>query len=254
VVQLQSPNSRLHRFCPLPRIVIAVGKPNVSQGIVPVSFNRPAEVLDPFLDSLWRQPVKVIAAPEIELVSLSITGVALDEPLLLCPGQSQPQFLGDFMSNRFLQSKEVCRTSAVLLAPDLAAILGVDQLSADNQDFTVRQDPAGEDRSDPKFPPDRLRIYFSAFVAKGRVPRDDFQVSQLGKAVYEAFADAFREIFRVWIAAHIDERQDGDRIDHGIRRLISNFPDTCNKAIAAPRNSLDVLALARTLVKRLSLA
>ncbi len=49
-------------------------------------------------------------------------------------------------------------------------------------------------------------------VTEDRIARDDFQAGQLREAVDEIFGYAVSHEFRVWLAANVNERQDGQRV------------------------------------------
>jgi hypothetical protein len=46
-----------------------------------------------------------------------------------------------------------------------------------------------------------------AFISEHRAVGHDFQVGQLGEAIHDALRDSVAQVFRVWTAPHVDERQ-----------------------------------------------
>ena len=68
----------------------------------------------------------------------------------------------------------------------------------------------------------------------------------------ESLRDSIREVFKIWIARDINERQDGQRSDGWLHRFLGHFFDTGDEPIAAPRHRLDVFAFSGTFAQRVS--
>jgi hypothetical protein len=62
---------------------VRVSQSGVSERVVRVFVDRLLEVLDAFVQTLRRPPIPVVAAQEIESVSLGVLGVMLGQALLL---------------------------------------------------------------------------------------------------------------------------------------------------------------------------
>src|SRR5438445_10872145 len=88
-------------------------------------------------------------------------------------------------------------------------------------------------------------VGFTTFVAEGGIARHDLELRQLRQVIDESFRDSITEIFELRIVRDVGERQNGDRIDRVLGRFVANLLHAGHKAIAAPRNGLDELLLAR---------
>ena len=98
-------------------------------------------------------------------------------------------------------------------APNLAVVAGIHQLNADREALAALRHPAGHDGADAE-PTGRLRdVSFLALEPKDGIARFHLHLRQLREVVDEAFGDAVAQVFRVRIAAGVDERQHGERID-----------------------------------------
>ena len=117
------------------------------------------------------------------------------------------------MAMSSLQRENVGRLPAVLLAPDVAVVAGVDQFGTDFQVIAALHDAALENGANAQRLPNGLGIGIFALVHESGVAGHHLQVGQLGQTVDEALGDAVAQVFRVWIAAGIHEGQHRDRVD-----------------------------------------
>ena len=67
------------------------------------------------------------------LIGFGIGGITLCQALFIFAGQACPQRGGDFLGEVSLQRKNIRRLAAVLFAPDVAVVAGIDQFRADRQ-------------------------------------------------------------------------------------------------------------------------
>src|SRR6266404_7850051 len=95
-------------------------------------------------------------------------------------------------------------------------------------------DAARQDRLYLQFMTYDGRIGFASFVTKRRIARHDSELGQLRQVIDQSFSDSIREVFKMWIARHVNERQNGYRIDRRSRALRGHFFHLSDKAIAAP--------------------
>src|SRR4029077_12006782 len=130
----------------------------------------------------------------------------------LTTAQSQTKMLTNLARDFLLQFDNVGKLSPALTAPKLGMGFEIDKLCL-NIDALVEEDDSPTDQC-----PDVELA--SVFCEIGRVPeaecslaRNHPQLLHGGKRVDKALRDALAEVFDLWVASRILERQDRERIN-----------------------------------------
>jgi hypothetical protein len=102
----------------------------------------------------------------------------------------------------------------------VSAARGIDELRGDAHAIACLADAALEHEAHAEVAPDVLYLDRLALVGEGGVARDHEQARDLGEIGDQVFGHAVAEIFLLSIAAHVRERQHGDRrlVRHERRR------------------------------------
>ena len=79
---------------------------------------------------------------DVILECFEILSGTLGKLLLLGAGQLQPQLLGNLFRDLFLNREQIRELAIVLLPPNLAVLLGVDQLHVDRKSIAMLGDRA----------------------------------------------------------------------------------------------------------------
>src|ERR1700730_9670876 len=112
---------------------VTIGQSAISQGVGGIFCDGLLKAFDALVKAFLGSLVPPVAALEIASVGFRAGGVGSREAFFLLTGQTQPQRFGNFLGDLFLERENVRRLSAVLLAPDVAAVGGLDQLGTDRQ-------------------------------------------------------------------------------------------------------------------------
>ena len=192
--------------------VVRVGQPGISRGIVRVFLNRLLEIADGFPEIVGRALVQVVAPLQVELVAFSVSRVVPDELLLLFAGQPQPKLTRNLPRDLLLDGEHVRDLALVLLAPELRTRLHVHQVHLHVQRVAQLTDAPRQNCSHVQLATHRLRVGLTSLVAEGRRARDDAQPLELRHAVNQRLRNAVGQVLCVRVAAHVGERQDGNRV------------------------------------------
>ena len=110
-----------------------------------------------------------------------------------------------------MDGEDVGEFPVVALGPEVAVGLCVDQLHGDADTAARLAHAALDDVLDAKLLGDLLRVDRLALVNERRVSRDNEQLAETRQLSENILGDAVGEEFLLGLAAHVDERQDGDR-------------------------------------------
>ena len=110
-----------------------------------------------------------------------------------------------------LDREDVLEVAVVALGPEVAVGLGVDQLHGDADALARLAHAALDDVLHAELARDLLHVDRLALVLERRVARDHEQLAEARQLGDDVLGDAVGEEFLLGIAAHVVERQDGDR-------------------------------------------
>ena len=110
-----------------------------------------------------------------------------------------------------LHVEEIGKRLIEPLGPEMIAGFSVDELHIDTHAVSAALDAAFKHIADVQFAADLLQIDGFAFVSERCVTADHEGASYARKVGRQALSDAVDEMFLLWIAAKVGERQDDDR-------------------------------------------
>ena len=117
----------------------------------------------------------------------------------------------DAIGNLVLHGKGIGEVAVVALAPQMGAGRRLDELRGDAHAVTRLAHASLEHIADAQIAPDLLDVDGLALVDEARVARDHEQPAPFRQCRDDVFADTVGEVLLFGIAAHVGERQDGDR-------------------------------------------
>src|SRR5260370_40979541 len=100
--------------------IVILRQTYIGQRVVGIFLNGLLEIVPPFVQSLRRALVPVVAALAVELVSLGIGGPPGIQFGLLLAGAPLAETRGDFSRNLALHAERVGQVAVILLAPQVA--------------------------------------------------------------------------------------------------------------------------------------
>ena len=148
---------------------------------------------------------------EKDVVSLSVVGSPLVDALLIVLGQFHCKGLDDVARDSVLQAEDVLQVAVVAIRPYVATARGVDELRVDANVGAAFAHAAFQDITNAERLRDLSHVVRFAFVRERGIAGDDEQSRHLGQIGDEVLGDPIGEIRLFGIAAHVVERQDGDR-------------------------------------------
>src|SRR5439155_11840374 len=95
---------------------------------------------------LARAAIRIQTPLRVILESFEVFRRTLRKLLPLGAGQLQAQLFGNLFRDLFLDYEDIGELAIVLLSPDLAVVLHLDELDADRQTISALSHPAGEHR------------------------------------------------------------------------------------------------------------
>ena len=169
----------------------------MSDGVLK-EHHRPAQ---PFASAF----VPEVAALQVEIVRLQIRRRGLDAH------QRALQRRRDRTRDLVLHREDAFQLAVVRVRPQMIAVADADQLRGDTQRVPFASDAAFEERTDLQF----LAQFADAQVLSaqreyGRA-RGDAEPLDVGQRVDQLLGDAVGEVVALLVAAHVHERQHGDR-------------------------------------------
>src|SRR5215469_8900072 len=117
----------------------------------------------------------------------------------------------DAQRNIVLQIEYVFGRTVEVVSPKMRPANRVDQLCGDAHPVSILSHRAFEHIADAKLPADLLYTDRFALVRKARIARDDKQPTDARQRSNDLFDDPIGEVLLLLVAAHILERQHGDR-------------------------------------------
>ena len=110
-----------------------------------------------------------------------------------------------------LQIEDVRQLAVETVRPEMRARRSIDELPGDAHPVARLAHAAFEHVAHAELAPDLLHVHRPALVGEARIARDDEQPAQARQGGGDVFHHAVGEILLLGIAAHVLERQDGDR-------------------------------------------
>ena len=123
----------------------------------------------------------------------------------------------DFLGDLVLEFEDVRQVAIITVGPDVVVRRGVDELGGDAHAVAALADAALQDVAHAKLASDAFDVDGLALVIERRIPRDDEEPAKLRQTRDDVLGNTVGEVFLLRVAAHIDERQDGDRGSFGAR-------------------------------------
>ena len=117
----------------------------------------------------------MIAALQVELISLSIFRGSFSQALILFAAQPDPERVGNLPGDGLLDRQDFGDIAAVLFVPQQGAVGHVDQLRLDYETLATHQHAPGEDSMYIEATADGLSIDLATLVAEHRAARHDAQ-------------------------------------------------------------------------------
>ena len=195
-------------------MVVSVSQASIRVRIVGVELNCLGEQCDRALECLlclFRTEQDLAPAQE-KIMRLDVSRWYMGDARRLGRGQRNPEGFDDAVRHLVLQRKDIGHVAVVAVRPDMGPGPCIDQLGIDPDAVAGAADRALEHRSHAEFAPDRPDIDVLAFVGEAGVAGDDREAGDLRQVGYDVFAHAVGEVVLLGVAAHIGERQDGDRV------------------------------------------
>ena len=186
-------------------------QPRMRRREIRIDLDRPAVHRLGLRDRLPSAAAEQFARPQPALVRLHVAGIAPAQPLLLALRQLDRQRADDLLDHLVLRREDVREIAIEPLGPEMPAAAGIDELRRDAHAIAGLADAALEHEAHAQVASDLLHLDRPALVAEGGVARDHEQGRNLREVGDQVFGHAVAEIFLLRIAAHVLERQDGDR-------------------------------------------
>src|SRR6516162_10677760 len=118
---------------------------------------------------------------------------------------------GDARCNLVLNVKDVFQQTVKAVRPEMRPAERIDQLGGDAHPPTRLANRAFEHVADAELAAHLLHVYDLAFVRKTRIAGDDEEPTDAGERGDDLLDHAVGEVFLLWIAAEVLERQHRDR-------------------------------------------
>src|SRR5262245_5139111 len=112
---------------------VTFGETCIGKSVRGVAFNRFAKILDTAVQSFSGSLRPVESALQIEVICVYVFRVTPGQKLLFRRTQLQAQLFRDLVADFLLDGENVRRSSSILIAPQLPAILDVNQFRADHE-------------------------------------------------------------------------------------------------------------------------
>ena len=110
-----------------------------------------------------------------------------------------------------LEVEDVVGRALELVGPDMRGGAALDKLPGDAQPVCGLANAAFQHVADAEFRGDLADVDRLALVGERGISGDDEQAGDLRQAGNQVFDEPVSEIFLLWVAAHVGERQHGDR-------------------------------------------
>src|SRR5208282_287594 len=186
-----------------------------------------------FADGLFGPTIKARHSPQVIVISVEALGrLALGafDLRLLQLRRDSANHAGCYV---VLQLEYVLEAALEAIRPQMSARRRVDELASDAQPIGRLAYATLEQVAHPELAADLLHVDRAALVGKGRVARDYEQPAHPGERRDDLLHDAVAEILLLGIAAHVLERQHGNRrfvrkgkvARRGLRRIALPAPD-----------------------------
>ena len=151
-------------------------------------------------------------APKQEkVVRLAVCGLDDIEPRLFRRTELDLQRVDNPPGHLVLNREDVAQVPIESFGPKMSPGFRLDQLRIDPDPAACAPDAAFKNCTDAKFTGDDTDVDRLAFVSEARIAGDHQEAADLGEVGDHVLGDPVSEIFLLGIAAHVLERQHGDR-------------------------------------------
>ena len=191
------------------------------------------------------QQHRLLAASQQELVGLDAGRPLANQPAAFARCQVQLERVHDLSRELVLNVKDVGQLAVESICPDMSAGERIDQLRRHPDAVSRLSHAALEHIADAEIARDLGNEHRLVLVGEGRVASDHVQLGQFRQVGDDVFGDSVGKIFLLGVAAHVLERQHGDRRfgrgTAGWRSLSSEAgsPRGEDSAVVAPRTLIE---------------
>jgi hypothetical protein len=169
------------------------------------------EVGDGRLELVRRLLQIVLPALEHHVVGLDVVRTSPRNAIALVLRQFDGQCLGDVARDRVLQREDILELAVVAVRPDVRAGRCVEELRVDADALALAAYAAFENIAGVQRLADVANVACLALVLECGIARDHEQAADLGEVGDQVFGHPVGEIGLVRVAAHVVERQHGNR-------------------------------------------
>src|SRR5262249_18873993 len=170
-----------HRKKPVSSAPVIPGQTCIGSRVVWIERNGLIEVVSRVFESARRQLVRFVHTLEIKIVGFRILGAALHQARSLVFGQPQTQRRRNLSRDVPLYCEYIGAFSIVLLTPEPAVVLDVDELCSDQEVISMQCDPSGQHSTHTELAPGSSNIRRRSSVTRHRAAGHDAEVRQLRK-------------------------------------------------------------------------
>ena len=206
----------------------------VRQRELRIERHRILEHLQRELEILPRQPPRVTASAQIEVVGLQVLGRLDRQRLLLLRRQRDPERLGDPARDLVLHLEHILHLPVVTLGPQREIGMRVDELRIDAKPRSGATQASRQYVSGVELLTDRRRRHCLVAISEDRSARENLQPLDLRKLGDNVFSDAVAQILILFDAAQVFEIEHGDRLQR--RRRFARF----TRVRATPAARIDI--------------
>src|SRR3989442_1968891 len=189
---------------------IAISQPSVSQCVAGVMFDGLFEVADGLLQSLQCPLVPEETSLQVEGVGLHICRRDLRDSLGISGEQTHLQRFRDFMGYVRLNLKDILQFSIVVLCPEMAFLVRIDELDADSHLRSRLPHAPLQHRPDLELGAYLLYGSLAALVFHDRGPGNHREFRNLRNRGDELLCHPIGKILVIRVRADVGERQDRD--------------------------------------------
>src|SRR5712671_4657341 len=147
----------------------------------------------------------------MEIVSGQIAGRPIRRSADLGDLQCRLDNAGDTDRDLVLEVKNVIERTVEVVSPEMRTPSGLDQLCSNAHALAGLAHGAFQDVAYAQLPADLLHVYSPPFVSEARIAGDNEEPADARKRSDDLLDHSVAEIFLLGVAAHVLERQHGDR-------------------------------------------
>ena len=157
-----------------------------------------------------RSPRQLLTSAQDVVVGREIGGRLGQGPLLLDPRHLHRERADQALHDRVLHCEDIGHALLVPLGPEKETIVRVGKLHVHPNAVADLSGAALDHVAGPKLPPDAHRVDGLPLVGEGRAAADHAQVREPAERADQVLGDPVAKVFLPWVAALVDERQDGN--------------------------------------------